>query len=63
MDKNNAEVVKPKFFSKSFRKTPVVILVLILAAFTVMGYLYSVEKLASYAEREVQVVNIVVVKK
>lgn len=62
-DKDNVEVVKAKFFSKQFRKTPVVILTLILAGFTVMGWFSAVEKLSQYNEANMQVINVTVVKK
>jgi hypothetical protein len=62
-DKDNVVLSKPKFWSKQYRKTPVVILMLILGSFTVMGWFYAVEKLSQYNEANMQVINVTVVKK
>lgn len=67
-DSNNVEIGKPKndkpkFWSKQFRKTPVVILMLILVSFTVMGWFYAVEQLSNYTQGSMQAINVTVVKK
>lgn len=47
LDRNNKEI-NVKFISKSYRKTPVVILAIALLGLTVLGWFSAIEKTSTY---------------
>ena len=60
-DKNNREIKKPKelkFWSKDFRKTPVIILIMIILGYAIMGWFATYNKMVKGFTTETQVVVI-----